>query len=295
MKKIFKTLINKSVVFAIALTFSSNLFAQTITPASASVYKGQTITLIGSPTPAAVSPWVSSSTLIATVTSGGVVTGVNPGQATITYKNSNNALATAIVTILPLSNPARAFTCNNSVSCNLISNPGFEDGILPIFFAGVSNNYADCWNSFQGVSGSVGGNNTVDLMDSRVSCGTCGTDCWEANPNIAGLPGACVGIPWNYQSHGIVNHHTPTITTTSFRYACMFTGEYMNNHLNQPLLSKKYSLEFWTAFGSCVTQNPLITISLLDQNYNSIGANQVMPINYSLPAAASGQWKRQSF
>lgn len=62
---------------------------------------GTATTLIGSGTPATVSPWVSSTTSIATVNNAGVVTGTGAGTSLITYTNNVGATATAIVTVNP--------------------------------------------------------------------------------------------------------------------------------------------------------------------------------------------------
>lgn len=58
--------------------------------------KGSTSQLTGSGTKAATNPWVSSNTSVATVTVDGLVTGVSPGTANITY--TNNAGCTVQVT-----------------------------------------------------------------------------------------------------------------------------------------------------------------------------------------------------
>jgi uncharacterized protein YjdB len=70
-----------------------------------SACKGATTQLTGSGTPAAVNPWVSSNTSIATVSSTGLVTGVAAGTATITYTDSNGCVKTATVTITPKPTP----------------------------------------------------------------------------------------------------------------------------------------------------------------------------------------------
>jgi gliding motility-associated-like protein len=67
-----------------------------------SVCVGLTTQLTGSATAAAVNPWVSSNTAIATVSGTGLVTGVSAGTATITYTNSNGCQRTALVTVNPL-------------------------------------------------------------------------------------------------------------------------------------------------------------------------------------------------
>src|SRR4030095_11244496 len=63
------------------------------------VCAGLTTQLTGSPTPAAVNPWVSSNTAVATISSTGLVTGVAAGTSTITYTNSNGCQITATVTV----------------------------------------------------------------------------------------------------------------------------------------------------------------------------------------------------
>ncbi|MFT3680741.1 MAG: Ig-like domain-containing protein [Ferruginibacter sp.] len=65
---------------------------------------GSTTTLTGSPTAAAVNPWVSATTSVATVNSSGVVTGVAAGTSVITYTNNNNCSNTVTVTVTPLPN-----------------------------------------------------------------------------------------------------------------------------------------------------------------------------------------------
>jgi hypothetical protein len=66
---------------------------------TALVCTGATTQLTGSPTAAAVNPWVSSNTSVATVSNTGLVTGVAPGTATITYTNNNGCMVTIIVTV----------------------------------------------------------------------------------------------------------------------------------------------------------------------------------------------------
>jgi gliding motility-associated-like protein len=57
--------------------------------------------LTGSATAASISPWTSSNTTIATVSSTGLVTAVSGGTTTITYTNANNCKATEVFTVNP--------------------------------------------------------------------------------------------------------------------------------------------------------------------------------------------------
>ncbi len=72
------------------------------TPAIGGIFTvcaGSTTQLTGSGTPAAASPWTSSNTAVATISSTGLVSGLTPGTSTITYTNSNGCSITQAVTI----------------------------------------------------------------------------------------------------------------------------------------------------------------------------------------------------
>lgn len=63
---------------------------------------GGTTTLTGSGTAHASTPWASSNTSVATVSSSGVVTAVSAGTTTITYMNSGGCTATQSITVVSL-------------------------------------------------------------------------------------------------------------------------------------------------------------------------------------------------
>lgn len=66
---------------------------------SSDVCQLATTTLVGSGTARSTTPWTSSSTSVATVTTGGVVSGVAGGTSTITYYNNIGCPATQVVTV----------------------------------------------------------------------------------------------------------------------------------------------------------------------------------------------------
>ena len=66
-----------------------------------SIAIGGTTTLTGSATAAASTPWVSSNTSVANVSSSGVVTGAAQGTTTITYTNTLGCQATYTITVVP--------------------------------------------------------------------------------------------------------------------------------------------------------------------------------------------------
>ena len=67
-----------------------------------SLCAGATITLMGTGTPATMTPWTSGTTAVATVDDGGVVTGISEGSSLITYTDSNGCMDTMTVTVLAL-------------------------------------------------------------------------------------------------------------------------------------------------------------------------------------------------
>jgi hypothetical protein len=63
------------------------------------VCEGATTQLSGSPSPAAVNPWVSSNTAVATISTTGLVSGISAGTTVITYTNTNGCITTATVLV----------------------------------------------------------------------------------------------------------------------------------------------------------------------------------------------------
>jgi gliding motility-associated-like protein len=111
---------------------------------------GATRQLTGTGTPSAINPWVSSNTLVASVSNTGLVSGIASGNSTITYTNSSGCQNTAniVVNALPtitgtlticagsttqLTGSATAVTSNAWVSSNTsvatISNTGLVTGV----------------------------------------------------------------------------------------------------------------------------------------------------------------------
>src|SRR5207248_2333454 len=84
-----------------------------VTPATASVQAGQTVQLTATPRDAGGTPlsgrtvtWSSSNTAVATVSNGGLVSGVTPGSATITATSEGKS-GTSTITVTPRSEERR--------------------------------------------------------------------------------------------------------------------------------------------------------------------------------------------
>ncbi|UOK42304.1 MULTISPECIES: T9SS type B sorting domain-containing protein [Flavobacterium] len=96
----------------------------TITGGSLGICVGGTTQFIGSPTAAAIDPWISSNTNVATVDSAGNVLGVNPGTSDITYTNSNGCSDKVTITVnaLPTISGTLA-TCIGATTTLSATNP----------------------------------------------------------------------------------------------------------------------------------------------------------------------------
>ena len=81
------------------------------------VCEGATTQLSGSASPAAVNPWISSNTSVASVSNTGLVTGVTSGTTVLTYTNSNGCKTTA--TVLVNTTPNAVATNATQTICSL--------------------------------------------------------------------------------------------------------------------------------------------------------------------------------
>jgi gliding motility-associated-like protein len=87
-----------------AITVNVNA-VPTITGAQNMTVGGSTLQLTGSGTPDASTPWTSSNTAVATISSTGLVTAVGGGSTTLTYTVSNGCTANAVISVVDCSQP----------------------------------------------------------------------------------------------------------------------------------------------------------------------------------------------
>jgi gliding motility-associated-like protein len=103
---------------------------------------GSTLTLTGSGSPAASSPWVSSNTSLATITNNGTLTGISPGTVTITYTTSTGCVITRNISIrqVPImtSLNSKLICSGDNVAINLTSS--IPIGTSYSWFATANNN-----------------------------------------------------------------------------------------------------------------------------------------------------------
>ncbi|WP_341906576.1 PKD domain-containing protein [Fluviicola taffensis] len=92
----------------------------TINAPLATLCIGGTTNLTGTGTAHASTPWVSSNTAVATVSSTGVVTAVSAGTTTITYMNSGGCITTQVITVVAL---PTATIAGSATICSGLSTP----------------------------------------------------------------------------------------------------------------------------------------------------------------------------
>ncbi|WMW77971.1 LamG-like jellyroll fold domain-containing protein [Flavobacterium sp. 20NA77.7] len=130
---------------------------------------GSTITLTGSGTPDNTTPWTSSNTAVATITSSGVVNAVGGGTTTITYLTASGCSKTAMLRVVDCSQPfgnALAFGVGSTAATadfvnipsrifptQSVANFTIETWIRPAASDIMSGTPGNSWLSFLGYTG----------------------------------------------------------------------------------------------------------------------------------------------
>jgi uncharacterized protein YjdB len=122
--------------FTLDFTGTASLASGGVITGTTTLCVGATSQLAGPGAPAALNPWVSSNTAVASVSNTGLVTAISAGTATITYTNSSGCPTTTTVTVnaLPVTptvsitsatctNPSSASITNYSVGQTYTFNP----------------------------------------------------------------------------------------------------------------------------------------------------------------------------
>ena len=149
---------------------------------------GSTTQLTGSATAAAITPWVSSNTAVATVDGTGLVTGVAAGTSTITYTNSNGCSNTALVTINALPTISGTVSACVGSTTQLIGS-----GTAAASNPWVSSNAAVATVNTTGlVTGVSAGSATITYTNTN-GCAITASVTINALPTITGTLSACIG------------------------------------------------------------------------------------------------------
>ena len=175
-----------------------------------SVCVGSTTPLTGSGTPAAVNPWVSATTAVATVSNTGVVSGVSAGTSVITYTNNNGCSITATVTVNAL--PTITGTLSVCVgSTTSLTGSGTPVAVNPW----VSATTAVATVSNTGVVSGVSAGTSVITYTNNNGCSITATVTVNALPTITGTLSVCAGSTTPLTGSGTPAAVNPWVSATT--------------------------------------------------------------------------------
>ncbi|MES2371856.1 MAG: Ig-like domain-containing protein, partial [Bacteroidota bacterium] len=168
------------------------------------VCAGLTTSLNGSGTAAAVTPWTSSNTGVATVDNAGVVTGVSAGTTVITYTNNLGCQQTATVTVnaLPTIGGTLGVCAGLTTSLN---GSGTAAAVTPW----TSSNTGVATVDNAGVVTGVSAGTTVITYTNNLGCQQTATVTVNALPTIGGTLGVCAGLTTSLNGSGTAAAVTP--------------------------------------------------------------------------------------
>jgi uncharacterized protein YjdB len=149
---------------------------------------GKTVTLVGSGTPNATNPWVSSAPTVATVSNVGLVTPVAVGTTTITYKTTSNCTATATITIIAA--PTISGILSACVGATTTLTGSGSEAITTPWTSSIT--AVATVSSIGVVTGVSAGTSTITYTNSN-GCTVTAIITINANPIISGTLAACVG------------------------------------------------------------------------------------------------------
>ncbi|WP_055445156.1 Ig-like domain-containing protein [Lacinutrix himadriensis] len=194
-----------------------------------SICEGDTTQLAGSGIPSATTPWVSSDTAVATVDNTGLVTGVSPGTADITYSDNTGCVGTVTVTINPILSPS--ISCGTSTTSSAQFNwgaiPGatgytvsYQIGSNPIVSIGNIGNILT-YTATSTVSDPIVAGDTVTITVTPLGgAGTCfeasSFTCTAVNctaPTITGTLSACLAQTTQLTGSGTANATAPWVSS----------------------------------------------------------------------------------
>ncbi len=259
---------------------------------SPNVCIGLTTTLIGSATPNATNPWVSSTPSIATITSSGVVTGVSVGTTIITYTNTNGCVINQTFTVNAL--PVATLSSNDSDNtfCSGTSVTFTASGGVSYNFR-VNNLSVQSGSSAIYITSSLTNGQTVDVVVSNAagctSISSLITNTVLLTPvqptlNIIAQPN-CISSSGSFKISNYNASFTYTISPSAgvVRSADMVTapsGNYLVTAISGVCSSSASitvnaippQIQFESS-GDCVDKNYILTATPLNNSYDSNTVN----------------------
>lgn len=171
---------------------------------------GSTVQLTGSGVPNASTPWSSSNTSVATVSSSGLVSGVSGGTSTITYINSNNCENSVLITV----NPDPTISDNVEIcitGTNQLTGSGSPAVVSP--WISSSTGVATIDNAGE-VTGVTAGTSTITYTDNN-GCQTTELVTVNPNPVITNNSPICIGATVQLAGSGTANSSTPWVSSNT--------------------------------------------------------------------------------
>src|SRR4030095_9961147 len=169
---------------------------------------GLTTQLTGSGTPAAVNPWVSGTTSVATVNNTGLVTGVSAGTSVITYTNSNGCTQTATVTVSSATITGTLSVCVGSTT--QLTGSGTPAAVNP--WTSGTGTVATVSNT--GLVTGIGAGTSVITYTNNAGCSATATVTVNARPTITGTLTTCVGSTTQLTGSGTPAATNPWVSGT---------------------------------------------------------------------------------
>ncbi|ESU28798.1 hypothetical protein FLJC2902T_13950 [Flavobacterium limnosediminis JC2902] len=210
--------------------------------------------LTGSGTPAAVSPWTSSDTAVATVSATGLVTGIALGTAVITYTDSNGCFNTATVTVnaLPTVSGVATVCVNATTQLTGSGTPAASN-------AWVSSNTVIATVSSAGlVTGVSAGSATITYTDNN-GCSASMTVTIDAAPTIGGTLSACQNATTQLTGSGTPAAVNPWTSSNTAVATVNATG--LVTGVSAGTVTITYTINGGCSATAVVTINALPTIS----------------------------------
>ena len=147
-----------------AITVTINA-VPTITGEQNMAVGGSTLQLTGSGTPDATTPWASSNTAVASISSTGVVTAQGGGTTTITYTNTSGCSKTATIRVIDCAAPfGNALNFDGVNDYAVVDNVGNNSNFS---FAGTSNFTLEAWVKRENTNG-------IAMIFSKYNAGVAG-------------------------------------------------------------------------------------------------------------------------
>ena len=190
------------------VSLSGTIISSPSITGSSTVNVGGAITLSGSLTPDATTPWSSSNTAVATVSSTGVVTGVSAGTATITYTNSSACTSTKVVTVVITRPTITSFSPSSGASGSTVTITGTN------FDSNASNNIVYFGSTMAAITSATSTQLVVTVP----------TGARSGNLSVTNLASNLIGFSSNSFIYSFSNSNPTNTNTSKFDSTISLTG-----------------------------------------------------------------------